>query len=82
VAVKRALNLVLCALIVVVLQPGMADVAAYGRELLAGGADADRVARLFPAGGVVDRAHPGHRPGRVRTAGRLWRVRPISVKPG
>ena len=36
VAVKLALNLILCALIVVVLQPGMGDVRDYGAALAAG----------------------------------------------
>jgi len=47
VAVKLALNLLLCALIVVVLQPGMEEVAGYGRDLLTGTPDTSRVARLF-----------------------------------
>lgn len=38
VAVKLALNLVLCTLILVALQPGMDEVDRYGRDLAAGGA--------------------------------------------
>jgi hypothetical protein len=45
--VKLALNVVLCTLIVVILQPGMAEVAAYGEELLTGNPSTDRVAQLF-----------------------------------
>lgn len=44
---KLTLNVGLCVLIVVVLQPGMPDVAAYGSELLAGTPPDNRVARLF-----------------------------------
>lgn len=47
VAVKLVLNVVLCTLIVVVLQPGMGEVAAYGRDLLGGGADPATVSTLF-----------------------------------
>jgi hypothetical protein len=47
VLVKLALNLLLCTLIIVVLQPGMDGVAAYGRDQLAGGAPRGEVARLF-----------------------------------
>lgn len=47
VVVKLGLNVVLCALVVVVLEPGMGDVAAYGAELLTGSPSDDRVARLF-----------------------------------
>lgn len=47
VAVKLALNLVLCTLIVVVLQPGMDAVDAYGRDLLTGSPDRSRVVTLF-----------------------------------
>ena len=47
VAVKLALNLVLCTLIVLVLRPGMGDVAAYGRDLLTGSPDPARVSNLF-----------------------------------
>lgn len=45
--VKLVLNLALCTLIVAVLQPGMADVAAYGEELLTDTPSTDRIARLF-----------------------------------
>jgi len=49
VAVKFALNLVLCTLILVVLQPGMDDVADYGRDLLTGSPDPTAVSNLsFP----------------------------------
>ena len=47
VAVKLALNVVLCTLIVLVLRPGMDDVAAYGRDLPAGAADPAAVSTLF-----------------------------------
>ena len=47
VATKLGINLVLCTLIVLVLQPGMDDVDAYGRELATGEPDAGRVSRLF-----------------------------------
>jgi hypothetical protein len=47
VVVKLALNLVLCTLILLVLRPGMGQVAAYGRELLAGSPDPTRVSQLF-----------------------------------
>ncbi len=47
VAVKLALNLVLCTLIVVALQPGMAEVARYGQNLLTGAPDPDAVSSLF-----------------------------------
>jgi hypothetical protein len=47
VAVKLVLNLVLCTLIVLVLQPGMGEVGDYGRELLTGRPAADRVSTLF-----------------------------------
>ena len=47
VAVKLALNLVLCTLIVLVLQPGMDEVAGYGRELLTGSPDPGTVSSLF-----------------------------------
>jgi hypothetical protein len=48
VLVKLVLNLVLCTLVLVALQPGMGDVGAYGTELAAG-ADPDpaRVSDLF-----------------------------------
>ena len=47
VAVKLGLNLVLCTLILVALQPGMDDVAAYGRDLLTGDPDTSTVSTLF-----------------------------------
>jgi hypothetical protein len=47
VAVKLALNLVLCTLIVLVLRPGMDEVAGYGRELLVGTPDPATVSTLF-----------------------------------
>lgn len=47
VAVKLALNLMLCTLIVLVLQPGMDQVAGYGRDLLGGSADPAAVSQLF-----------------------------------
>jgi hypothetical protein len=47
VAVKLALNLVLCTLIVLVLQPGMDEVAGYGRDLLTGSPDPAAVSQLF-----------------------------------
>jgi hypothetical protein len=47
VAVKLVLNLVLCTLIVLVLQPGLGDVGDYGRELLTGSPTVDRVSTLF-----------------------------------
>ena len=47
VAVKLALNLVLCTLIIVALEPGMAAVAAYGRELGSGAQPPDEVSSLF-----------------------------------
>jgi hypothetical protein len=47
VAVKLALNLLLCTLILVVLQPGMDEVAGYGRDLLTGNPDVTRVSSLF-----------------------------------
>jgi hypothetical protein len=48
VAVKLALNLVLCTLILVALEPGMAAVARYGRELPAGGGEAPaEISSLF-----------------------------------
>ena len=42
VAVKLALNLVLCTLILLVLQPGMDDVSRYGQDLLTGHPDPGR----------------------------------------
>jgi hypothetical protein len=47
VAVKLALNLVLCTLILAVLQPGMDEVAGYGRDLLTGTADLTGISNLF-----------------------------------
>jgi hypothetical protein len=47
VAVKLALNLVLCTLIVVVLHPGMDEVAGYGRALLTGSPESSAVSTLF-----------------------------------
>ena len=47
VAVKLALNLVLCTLIVLVLRPGMDEVAGYGRDLLSGSPDSAAVSNLF-----------------------------------
>jgi hypothetical protein len=47
VAVKLALNLMLCMLILLVLQPGMDTVGEYGRDLAIGGADYDQVSTLF-----------------------------------
>ena len=47
VAVKLGLNLVLCTLILVALQPGMDEVAAYGRDLLTSDPDSATVSTLF-----------------------------------
>ena len=47
VAFKLALNVVLCTLIVLVLQPGMDQVDAYGRKLADGSPDPGRVSTLF-----------------------------------
>jgi hypothetical protein len=47
VAVKLALNLVLCLLIVVLLQPELGEVAAHGRALAAGTADDRDMSTLF-----------------------------------
>jgi hypothetical protein len=47
VAVKLVLNLVLCALIVVALAPGMDEVAGYGRGLAAGAEPPEAVSTLF-----------------------------------
>jgi hypothetical protein len=47
VAVKLALNVALCTVMVVVLLPGMADVGRYGEDLLAGSPDSSRVVTLF-----------------------------------
>ncbi len=47
VAVKLVLNLVLCTLIVLVLQPGMDEVGDYGKDLLTGSPDSTAVSTLF-----------------------------------
>jgi hypothetical protein len=47
VAVKLALNLVLCTLIIVALEPGMDAVAAYGSDLTAGAEPPPEVSSLF-----------------------------------
>ena len=47
VAVKLALTLVLCTLIVVLLRPGLAELAAYGREVAAGTAAERDLRDLF-----------------------------------
>ena len=47
VAVKLVLNLLLCTLIVVLLAPGMDDIAAYGEQVLIGTPSARRVETLF-----------------------------------
>lgn len=47
VAAKLGLNLALCTLIVVLLQPGMDEVGAYGEQLLTGTPSPDRVRTLF-----------------------------------
>ncbi len=47
VAVKLALNLVLCTLILAVLQPRMDEVAGYGRDLLTASPDPTAVSSLF-----------------------------------
>ena len=47
VAVKIAVNLVLCTMIVLVLQPGMGEVGEYGRDLLTSSPDSDSVSTLF-----------------------------------
>ncbi|WP_245623123.1 hypothetical protein [Spirillospora albida] len=47
VAVKLVLNLVLCVLIVLALQPGMDEVGAYGRDLPAGAAAPPTIDNLF-----------------------------------
>jgi len=44
---KLAINLVLCSLIVLVLQPGMDEVDGYGRDLLTGSPDPATVSTLF-----------------------------------
>lgn len=52
VAVKLVLNVVLCTLIVLVLRPGMGEVARYGQDLLTGGGDPGTVSSLFFAPAV------------------------------
>ncbi len=47
VAVKLFLNLVLCALIIVALEPGMAEVARYGRDLTDGSEPPSAISSLF-----------------------------------
>jgi hypothetical protein len=47
VAVKLVLNLVLCTLIILALEPGMGAVAAYGRDLAAGTEAPSEVSSLF-----------------------------------
>lgn len=47
VAVKLVLNVVLCTLILIALQPGLGDVAQYGRDLAAGTATERDVSDLF-----------------------------------
>ena len=47
VAVKLALNLVLCTLILIALQPGLGEVAQYGRDLAAGTAPERDMSDLF-----------------------------------
>jgi hypothetical protein len=47
IVVKLALNLVLCTLILVALEPGMDAVAAYGRDLSAGAEPPPEVSTLF-----------------------------------
>lgn len=47
VAVKLVFNLVLCVLILVALQPGMDEVADYGRDLPAGAAEPAAITNLF-----------------------------------
>lgn len=47
VAVKLVLNLVLCTLIVVLLQPGMDEVADYGRTMTSGAAEPEFISNLF-----------------------------------
>ena len=47
VVVKLVLNLLLCTLIVVVLQPGMDEVAVYGQQLRTGTPESTAAARLF-----------------------------------
>lgn len=47
VTVKLVLNLVLCSLIVLVLQPGMGEVGTYGQDLVTGSPDPATVSMLF-----------------------------------
>jgi hypothetical protein len=47
VAVKLVINIVLCTLILLVLRPGLGDVAAYGLELAAGTAGQRDLSQLF-----------------------------------
>lgn len=47
VAAKLVVTVALCVLIVVLLEPGMADVAAYGRDLPDGATTPDAVSELF-----------------------------------
>ena len=47
VAVKIAVNLILCTMIVLVLQPGVGEVGEYGRDLLTGNPDSRNVSTLF-----------------------------------
>ena len=47
VAVKLVLNLVLCTLILIALQPGLGEVAQYGRDLAAGTATDRNMSDLF-----------------------------------
>lgn len=90
VAVKLALNVALCTLILVVLQPGMADVDAYGQDLLAGAGTDDAIVRLFfpPAVsltclGLATTLAIVKPWGRTRTAGRAQanRAEPHSSRP-
>ena len=70
VTVKLALNLVLCLLIVLVLQPGMDEVAGYGQDPAhRPPGSRDRVHPVLPARGVPDRAHLGHRARCLQTVG-------------
>ena len=47
VAVKLVINLMLCTLILIALQPGMDEVSAYGEDLLTGNPDSAAVSSLF-----------------------------------
>ncbi|RMI46191.1 hypothetical protein EBO15_07780 [Actinomadura harenae] len=47
VAVKLVLNVALCTVIILVLQPGMDAVGTYGQQLLTGNPSRDPVAKLF-----------------------------------